>query len=44
MTIGVAVAVYNFYIDCEQNGDTWKHWVSTGPTTSQSTCHDDDNP
>ena len=37
----VAVAVYN--IDCEQNGDTSKHWVSTGPTASQSTCHNEDN-
>ena len=27
---------------CEQNGDTLKHWVSTGPTASQSTFHDDD--
>ena len=31
------------YIDCEQNGDTSKHWVSTGPTASQLTCHGDDN-
>ena len=28
---------------CEQNGDMFKHWVSMGPTTSQSTCHGDDN-
>ena len=31
------------YIDCEQDGDTSKHWVSTGPTASQSTCHGDEN-
>ena len=29
MTTGAALAVY---IYCEQNGDTSKHWVSTGPT------------
>ena len=31
------------YIDCEENGDTSKHLVFTGPTASQSTCHGDDN-
>ena len=31
------------YVDCEQNGDTSKHWVSAGPTTSQSICHGGDN-
>ena len=30
-------------VDCEQNGDTSKHWIFTGPTASQSTCHSDDN-
>ena len=39
MTTGTAVAVY---IDCEQNGDTPKHWVSTGSTASHLTCHGDD--
>ena len=40
MNTGAAVAVY---IDCEQNCDTSKHWVSTGSTASQSICHRYDN-
>ena len=41
MTTGAAIA--GVYIDCEQNGDTTKHCISTGPTASQSTFHGDDN-
>ena len=40
-TTGATIVVYS--IDCEQNGDTSKHWVCTGPTASQSICHGDDN-
>ena len=39
MTNGAAVVVY---IDCEQNGDMSKHWVSGG-LVSRPTCHSDDN-
>ena len=35
MASGSAVAVY---IDCEQNGDTSKHWVSIGPVSQHATA------
>ena len=44
MTTGAAIAgVYIDSGDCEQNGDTTKNWISTGPTASRSTLHGDDN-
>ena len=41
-TTGMAVAVCT-YIDCEQNSDTSKIWVSTGPTSSPHSTNSDDN-
>ena len=33
----------DMYVECEQNGDASKHWVSTGSIPNQSTCHGDDS-
>ena len=42
-TTGADVELYTYTVDCEQNGDTSKHWAPTGPTASLSICHGDDN-